>query len=816
MARGHFSAGRLAECEGLCRRVLDGKNAAGISALKERTDARLLLAKVLDLRGQSEGALAYVKQAAAEMPERSEIYAELGRMYLKLERWEPAAESFARAAAMQPDDLDVHLGWGKALLECGDYAGAASAFERVVAGRQEDAAAIGQWAEALRRGGRAGEAVVACRQAIERGLDGAEMQKRLGAALNDAGHAEESLAALARAVKMAPVDPEAAGLMGEALRARGAYPEAIVHLRAAALFAAAEEKRAATAGGGGAAVLSGGAARRFIRLGNALLDAGRDAEATEAFGEALARKPADVRMLAEIGGEGSTPRKSAMELLIAASRLEIKRDPGNVPAWFGLGVGYQGKRNLDAAVQAYRGTLKLFGGHTGALNNLALAVKDQGEMEEAVDLLKRSAELREEAPDSLSNYLYALHFDPRASASDLRREHARFQEQYGELLGSVVKPHENERDPDRRLRVGYVSPNFCEHPVGRFLAGFFPALDHGRFEIFCYSSVRVPDEFTGRIKACADHWEDCRGISDAPLAAKIRADRIDILVDLTMHMAHNRMMVFVRKPAPVQISYLAYCSLTGLHAIDWRITDPFLDPPGGNAEKESWERPLHLPETYWCYEPGGEVQAAEVVDPPALVNGFVTFGSFNNFCKVTPAVRRLWGRLLSQVAGSKLIVHAGRGTHREKFMKEFETAGIARERIAFFDFLDLKTYFALHGRVDIALDTFPYPGGTTTCDALWMGVPTVSLAGEQPFMRAGVSILSNVGLAELAAFSEEEYLKKAAALAGDLRRLTELRRGLRDRMKASPLMDAKRFVAGLESCYRKAWRGWCDDGNAEF
>ena len=383
---------------------------------------------------------------------------------------------------------------------------------------------------------------------------------------------------------------------------------------------------------------------------------------------------------------------------------------------------------------------------------------------------------------------------------------------FGELLRTTAKPHANV--PTIRStpasRIGYVSPSFCEHPVGRFLLGFFPALHHRRRLRPSATALSArPTGFTEHLQPCARSlarlratFPDARGSPP-----RIRQDRIDILVDLTMHMAHNRMLLFARRPAPVQVSYLAYCSTTGLPAIDYRLTDPYLEPPERAIPKFT-ERPLHLPESYWCYTPGDT--APEAGPLPAVVNGFVTFACFNNFCKVSPQVRAAWKKLLAAVPGARLLIHAYPGSHRDRFIAEFSAAGISAERIAFTDFLELPEYFALHQKVDLALDTFPYPGGTTTCDALWMGVPVISLAGDAPFTRAGVSILSNVGLAECVAFSEEEHLQKAIAWASDMPRLAALRSGLRERMSASPLMDAERFACGLEACYRSAWRKWCE------
>lgn len=788
IARQHFSAGRIAECEGLCRRVLSASRDPAAAAL---------LARVMNARGQMEAGIAYLKQALsagadAAPPARVEWLTDLGGMLLRQEKWEEAGTHFQQALELSPQDLAALLGWGRALLEQGDLSAAVGAFLHARKMAPQSVEALCWLAEAFRRAGNAAAAITLCRHAISSGEGSAEVHMRLGQALADAEKKAEALIALRQAVALAPQNAAAAGALGHALRQFGEIDEAIGFLRKAAMLDPD--------------------ARRFVHLGNALLLAGDDEAATAAFGEAIARKPADVQLLSEIGG--GSRRQSGLEWLIAACRRELKHDPTSAAAWFGLGVGLQGKRQTDAAVDAYRRTLEYDPGHTSAMNNLAMMIKDQGDIGPAIDLLRRSADMQQNAV-SLSNYLYALHFSPRLDPALLAAEHRRWDEQFGTLPLRAARPHDHAPDPDKRLRVGYVSPNFCEHPVGRFLLGFFPALDHAGFETFCYSSVRSPDGFTERIRACADGWLDCRRMSDAALAARIREDQIDILVDLTMHMGQNRLLVFARKPAPVQMSYLAYCSTTGLCAMDYRLTDPYLDPPAASVGDASAavafpELPLHLPETYWCYEPGVAVSP----DPgplPALACGHITFASFNNFCKISPQTRAAWARILAAVPRSRLLVHAYAGVHREKFLRDFAARGIAAERLEFFDFLDLPDYLALHRRVDLALDTFPYPGGTTTCDALWMGVPVVSLAGNAPFTRAGMSILSNVGLPELVAATEDQYIQIALQLASDPARLAELRNSLRGRMCNSPLMNASRFAASLEACYRTAWRKWCLD-----
>ena len=345
--------------------------------------------------------------------------------------------------------------------------------------------------------------------------------------------------------------------------------------------------------------------------------------------------------------------------------------------------------------------------------------------------------------------------------------------------------------------------------MGRFLLPLLETHDREHFEIYCYSSVRNPDEITGRCRANADVWRDIRGLSDDAAARLIRDDQIDILVDLTMHMADNRLLVFARRPAPVQVTYLAYCGSTGLSAIDYRLTDPFLDPRHQNEAdgKIYSEESICLPETYWCYRPPAEIGLCST--PPAVHTSRVTFGCLNNFCKVTGPALDAWAQLLGKVPASRLVIHARPGSHRDRVREFFARQGIAADRLTFADKLPVTKYLHLYDQIDIALDPFPYGGGTTTCDALWMGVPVVSLVGRTAVGRGGLSILSNLELTELVAWSVGEYAGIAAGLAGDLPRLAGLRSTLRERMRGSPLMDAPRFARNVEAAYRQMWRRWC-------
>ncbi|MGD9579242.1 MAG: hypothetical protein AB7Y74_13445, partial [Syntrophorhabdus sp.] len=341
---------------------------------------------------------------------------------------------------------------------------------------------------------------------------------------------------------------------------------------------------------------------------------------------------------------------------------------------------------------------------------------------------------------------------------------------------------------------------------------FLPLLkEHSRsFEIFCYSDVKRPDQVTACLKGLTDHWRSIVGLTDEEVARQIGQDRIDILVDLAGHTTHNRLPVFAMRPAPVQVTWLGYPNTTGIPVMDYRITDDIADPVGDSGQYHT-ERLVRLPQGFLCYAPPEE--AGEVSSLPALIQGRVTFGSFNNLPKVNEKVVEVWSSILKKVPGSSLMLKSrslsDKGV-RHRYLDMFSRYGVTSERIQLVPYAHMKQeHLSLYGRMDIGLDPFPYNGTTTTCEALWMGVPVVTLKGDRHSSRVGASLLMRVGLEELVAETEEEYVQKAAALANDLNNLASLRGTMRGRMKESPLCDAGSFAQKMEAMYKEIWERWC-------
>jgi predicted O-linked N-acetylglucosamine transferase (SPINDLY family) len=353
--------------------------------------------------------------------------------------------------------------------------------------------------------------------------------------------------------------------------------------------------------------------------------------------------------------------------------------------------------------------------------------------------------------------------------------------------------------------------------VGRNILPLFQWHDHEQFEIESYVGTTKPDSLTDEFRNRSDKWCGTIGIMDAALAAEIQRNGVDILVDLTQHMMGNRLPVFAGKPAPLQVSFAGYPESTGLEAIPYRISDKWMEQDGalnsdGLLVKTNDHEKVYLIDSFWCYDPCGiEVK---VNDLPARAARVITFGSLNNFCKVNDPLLKLWTRVLRAVRNSHLIVLSHEGSHRQRARQFLEAEGVEPQRLEFVAPRPRKEYMELYHRLDIVLDTFPYNGHTTSLDALWMGVPVVSLCGERPVSRAGLSQLSNLGLPELVAFTDDQYVKIASQLASDISHLQELRAALRPRMEKSVLMDAPHFARQIEACYRSMWRQWCESQKA--
>ncbi len=437
---------------------------------------------------------------------------------------------------------------------------------------------------------------------------------------------------------------------------------------------------------------------------------------------------------------------------------------------------------------------------------LAEYVIRMGRTQEGIDLLKKAVEA---APDRVnhSKYLWHLHQSPQLDQHALFEEHRRWARVHAPT-DLALTSHGNSRDPGRKLKVGYVSPDFCGHSVSYFIEPVLDAHDRETIEVCGYGDIPCPDQVTEHLKGKFDRYENICGLNDDKVARMIERDGIDILVDLAGHTSGNRLGVFARRPAPIQVTYLGFPDTTGMEQIDYRLTDELADLP--EAQSFHTEELVFLPSGFLCYKP---VRFAPPVAPlPAIERGYLTFGSFNNNCKIQPGMMELWAQVLKGKAGSRLLLKFGGGDDeavRNNYLRRFEDLGIAPNRVEICGRKPTIEHFKMYGQVDMALDTYPYNGTTTTCEAMWMGVPTLSLAGSSHVSRVGLSILSRVGLGDFAASAPAEYVGKAVAFSGELENLAKIRTALRAIMFNSPLCDKKGFTRNLETAYRRMWHKWC-------
>ena len=459
---------------------------------------------------------------------------------------------------------------------------------------------------------------------------------------------------------------------------------------------------------------------------------------------------------------------------------------------------------LDDAIEHCRAAIATDSRHMGAHYNLALALHAVGEVESAHAALASALAIQPDARILRSVLLFLLCHQTAIDGTTQLAEHRRWHELHARPLAPRSLPRAGVGRPGRKLRVGYVSADFRCHSLSYFIEPLFAHHDRVRFELYCYSNTRRTDEVTDRLRNYAIQWRDITALSDEAAARRIEEDGIDILIDLSGHTAGNRLLVFARKPAPVQLSYIGYPNTTGLAAMDYRITDSCADPPGA-ADAMYVEKLLRMPHSQWCYRP--PAPTPDVNPLPALQHGMTTFGSLHSFTKLNRDVIDLWARILARVPRSELLMAVvPSGETGTRVREQFAAHGIAAARLHLIGKLNYDDFLMLHHRIDIALDAFPCPGATTTCESLWMGVPVVTLAGKYGVARAGASLLQGAGLPELIAQSPGQYIDIATDLARDPHRLAQLRGSLRARMQHSPLMDEGAFTRAFEALLDGAYQ----------
>jgi predicted O-linked N-acetylglucosamine transferase (SPINDLY family) len=547
-------------------------------------------------------------------------------------------------------------------------------------------------------------------------------------------------------------------------------------------------------------------------LAGLLGTAGRLEQAADALRRAVALRPGHAPSHHNLGVTLERLRQlaDAEVHLLEATRL-APRDP---QFQHHLGNVRRKRRLLAEAVAAYEAAVALDSTFADAWTCLATTRSQRGDLAGALAAYRRACDCRPNDPGAFSNLCFESLYDPDLSQEDLFRLHQEWAARFEVPLADICPAgHPNDRTPSRRLRVGYVSNDFREHTRMRFIAPFLAHHDHHAFEVVCYSDVRQPDATTQWVRGYADAWRNTGELPDERLAALIAEDQIDVLVELTGHMGENRLPVFARRPAPVQVAYPGYPATTGLTSITHLLTDRLRDPLG--CERYYSEELVYLEPTSQCYWPGSPgVPDPPVVAPPCLAAGHVTFGALNKPVKANDAVVATWARVLAAVPDARLAVlnaeqdRAGRPT--SPLLDALVRRGVPPGRIVPVPAQGRAAYLGAYGMIDVALDPWPYNGHTTTLDALWMGVPVVALRGSAHVSRESQCLLSLLGLDDLVADDSRAYVEIASRLATDFTRLAELRSTLRSRMERSALCDARVLTRKVEDVYRTLWSRWCN------
>ncbi|MFA4917906.1 MAG: tetratricopeptide repeat protein [Thermodesulfovibrionales bacterium] len=703
--------------------------------------------------------------------------------------FEKAEALYRQILVTKPNNIDALHNLGILCYQRGDYDSAIRYINKVIQHMPNNAPAYNNMGLAYAGKGHHNEAIKFYRKAIHLDPIFSNAHYNLANVFKDKGDIDSAIADYQKALQLDPGLSYAYNNLGIAYKQKGDIDEAIKNFKKALS-------------------INPLLANAHYNLGLSVLKKGQLEEAMTCYQKALQLNPQFAVVYNDLGVAYQV--KGDRDAAITCYKKAIGLNLNRPDVFNNIGLALQEKGQLEEAMSYYQKAIDLNPHFADAYINLGNVLKDFGKLDEAEANYRHVFQINPEHAIAYSNILFTMNYDCGYDAQTIFREHLNFAKKLAEPLSSIRLRHTNERDPYKKLRIGYVSPDFRKHSIAYFIEPVLSSHNREKYEIFCYSDVLFPDDVTKRIQEYTDQWRGIAGMTDDMVSESIRNDKIDILIDLAGHTAKNRLLLFARKPAPVQVSWIGYPSTTGLSAMDYKIVDHYTDPEG-MTEKLYSEKLIRMPESFLCYLPYEE--SPDVGPLPALTNDWTTFGSFNNFSKVSTDILKVWSGILRELPRSRLMLKSQAFISKmvcNRVTDVFEKDGVSAERIEFMSFEpSIKMHLDLYNRIDIALDTFPYHGTTTTCEALWMGVPVITLAGNAHVSRVGVSLLSNVGLPELIASTSDEYIAKAVNLANAPDKLKTLRERLRQMMKNSPLTDQKRFAAYLEQIYHEIWNKWC-------
>jgi protein O-GlcNAc transferase len=748
--------------------------------------AHLNLGNVRMARGDLPGAVKAFAEALGQNPDYAAAHYNLGNAQVHLGLHEAALASYRKAASSKPDFADAEVAMGALLRSVGRHEDAVASYRRALKIDSGHVAAYCGLGDVQKDLGKYDDAAQSYSHAITIAPERADVHCMLGVSLMVLGRPHDAVTSYRQAVKINPNFAEAHCSLGNALKDVGDREAAVESYRRAL-------------------EIDSSLADAHSNLGTVLKEMGRAGPAVECFRKALQLRPGSAEVHYNLAN--ALKDLGQFDGAVASYRraLEIKAD--FAAAHYNLANAQRDLQKHEDAVASYRSAIRINDEYYDAHNNLGNALLDLGRMDEALASYKRALTIKPDLAIAASNVLFNLSHSEDITPDKLFDEHRRFGAQFEAPLRNAWPLHENSRDPDRQLRIGFVSGDLHDHAVAYFFEPLLMELAGRRsLSLHAYYNHRVEDIVSKRMRANFSQWHAIARLTDAALAQKIRDDGIDILVDLSGHTGDTRLLTFARKPAPIQASWLGYPGTTGLSAMDYYLADRhFL--PFDQFQGQFIEKLVHLPAVV-PFLPSP--LSPPVNRLPASSNGYITFGSFNRLSKVTPTAIALWSRLLRALPDSRMLI-AGMPADGKvnPLVAAFARQGIASERLRFHPRCGIAEYLALHHQVDICLDTYPYTGGTTTSHALWMGVPTLSLAGPTPPSRQGAALLGQVGLEAFVTNDAIEFERKGLEWAGSRDTLAQLRGELRQWYERSPLRDTHAISIGLEQALQAMWQLWC-------
>jgi protein O-GlcNAc transferase len=680
---------------------------------------------------------------------------------------------------------DRAVAQGVPLHQAGRLAEAEACYQRALALNAHHPEALHLLGLLAHQVGRADLALTLIEQAIAVADDRPGYHLNHGAVLRALGRLDDAITAWRRALALRPAYPEAFNNLGVAIQAQGRIDEAIPCFERAVSLAPAY-------------------AEAHFNLGVAHQTDGRPDLAVHAYQAALAAQPAYPAASYNLGNALRELRRFAEAA--DAYRSVLALDAGHADAQNNLGVVLQEMGERDRAIDCFRRTIALQDTYPRAHTNLAHLLRERGQFDEAIQAYRRALALQPDDTLAHSGLIFVQDHHDAVSPADRLAERRAWNERHARTLTLAAHPHQNDRDPDRPLRVGYVSGDFYYHSAATSFANVILSHDPRQIEVVCYASVARPDAQTARFAERVPTWRDVATWTDAAVAEQVRADQIDILVDLGGHSSTGRLLVFARKPAPIQVTAWGYVTGTGLDAMDYLLADPVAVPP----EHERWyaEQIAHLP-SILCFEAASTLPA--VAPAPILRSGTITFGSFNRATKLTDRALDLWGRVLAAVPGSRVVLKSpglDDTENRARILAAFAAHAVQPDRIEILGKTPIFEHLEAYGKIDVQLDPVPHGGGATTFDGLLQGVPCITLQGQMIPERVSASFLTTLGLADLIADTPDQYVEIAARLAADPARLVRERATLRDRLLASPAADGAQYTRAVEAAYRAMWHRW--------